>query len=297
MTSGGLARIGLGGAQFGLDYGVSNPRGRISEAEVGRLLATAAAAGIATIDTAPAYGESETVIGRLIGADPAWSIVTKSVDLAQAPTGKAAGLFADGVRRSLDRLRRPYLDVLLFHRVDDLKREDAPDIVATAEGLRDAGLIRRLGFSAYDAAEIDLGIARLKCDVAQVPYSLVDQRLASSGHLRTLARNCIEVHARSVFLQGLLLLPIDRLPVYARAFAGGLDRVHRRAADLGLTTMELCLAHARQAPGVAIVLVGVASLGDLEQIVAVTPRELPDLSGLAVADPALVDPRRWPMAG
>lgn len=288
------APLVLGGAQFGLDYGVSNRRGRIPAREAAEILAMAAAAGIGMIDTAPAYGDSEETVGTLIGADPRWRIVTKTVDIARHPPGKAADALSQGVSASLARLRRSRVDILLFHRAADLGREDADEILDAARALRTSGSVGQLGVSIYDAAELDAVLELIRWDVVQVPLSVIDQRLVRSGHVARLAEAGIEVQARSVFLQGLLLQAVDDLPVFAQPFASALGAVGRRAGDLGISALALCLAFVRTNPQLAACVVGVSSVRDLAQILDAGTRALPDLSELAIADPALVDPRRWP---
>lgn len=289
------AALALGGAQFGLDYGISNRRGRIPFGEVERILSRAAEAGVWTIDTAPAYGDSEEVIGAIAGNDPDWLIITKTADLSGP--GNAARRLSDGLARSLERLQRPGVDTLLFHRAADLDRDDAGEILHAAAELKRAGLTRRLGVSVYESTDLDAVLRRGSWDVVQVPLSIVDQRLIKSGHLARLAGAGIEVHVRSVFLQGLLLASPEGLPGFAVPFDPALSRVRERSRDLGISPLELCLAFVRRLPEVAVCLIGLSGLEDLEQALAARLPDLPDLADLAVDQPDLVDPRRWPQRG
>jgi len=288
-----IASLALGGAQFGLDYGISNRRGRVPFAEVEAILAKAADAGIAFVDTAPAYGDSEEVLGAILAGDPKWRIITKTVDLSSLPLGAAAARLEEGLERSLLRLKRREVDTLLFHRPHDLAREDGAEIWEKAAGLKRRGLVRRLGLSIYAEADLDLP-GRRRWDVVQAPTSIVDQRLISSGAFRRLASAGVEVQVRSIFLQGLLLSPESRPAGLVSAHAASLARFRDLADRLGLTPLELCLAHVRRLPEVAICLVGISSAGELEQILAARLPELPDTAVLAVDAPDLVDPRRWP---
>jgi aryl-alcohol dehydrogenase-like predicted oxidoreductase len=290
--TGAAAALALGGAQFGLDYGISNRRGRIPFSEVERILTRAAEAGVWTIDTAPAYGDSEDVVGRILGDDPRWRVITKTADLSGLED--AARCLSDGLSRSLERLQRSSIDTLLFHRVTDLDRNDAEELLEAAEELKRVGLTRRLGVSVYESADLDVVLRRGSWDVVQVPLSIVDQRLIKSGHLARLARAGIEVHVRSVFLQGLLLCPPEDLPDFAAPFASALSRLRERSRGLGISPLELCLASVRRLPEVSLCLIGLSGLGDLEQALAARLPDLPDLADLALDQPDLVDPRRWP---
>jgi len=289
-----LASFALGGAQFGLDYGISNSRGRLPVPEVERILARAGAAGVTMVDTAPAYGDSEEVLGKILGDDPGWQVVTKTADLAGAATGEAAGRLTRGLDRSLERLRRTSVDTLLFHRAADLGRDDAGELIDAAAQAKRVGLTRRIGVSVYDAADLDALADLQSWDVVQVPLSIVDQRLIRSGHLTQLAKTGTEVHVRSVFLQGLLLCPSSARPPFTIPYEAALDRVHELARDLRVTPLELCLAFVRCLPGASVCLIGLSSPTDLDQALSATVPDLPDLSDLAVEDTTLIDPRRWP---
>ena len=76
--------------------------------------------------------------------------------------------------------------------------------------LKDEGLCKRIGVPVY-ASDDPVGVARrFKPDVVQAPASLLDQRLLLDGSLAAIADLGIEVHLRSIFLNGVLFLPPDR---------------------------------------------------------------------------------------
>ena len=128
-------------------------------------------------------------------------------------------------------------------------------------------------------------------EIVQVPVNIADQRLIRDGTLARLHGEGVEVHARSVFLQGLLLADPERMPPALRPI-----EAYARAA--GVSRLALTLGFVAQIPEVEVVLVGVAGLDELEAIVAAARVALGrrDLSGLAVSDEMLLDPSRWPKA-
>ena len=70
-------KLGLGTVQFGMNYGMSNLRGRTPPAEVDHILRLAADNGVQVLDTAAVYGDSEVVLGKLLAPDHDFRIVTK----------------------------------------------------------------------------------------------------------------------------------------------------------------------------------------------------------------------------
>lgn len=282
-------KLALGSAQFGLDYGVSNTRGRVPADEVAAILRAAEAAGVSLIDTAWAYGDAEQVLGTLDAARY-FRIVTKTAQLGEE------GVAAVGARisESLSRLGVESVYGLLVHSADDLLGESGPQLAETLMRLRDAGAVEHLGISAYGEEQLFAALDVLDADLVQVPVNVFDQRLLASGALAALKARGIEVHARSAFLQGLLLMVPDELPEFFAPIRGHVDAWHAFCSQRGLTPLQAALGFVVGAPEVDKVIVGVESAEQLAEVVsAATPLDPAQFADLALDDPAFVDPSRW----
>lgn len=291
-----MSELGLGTAQLGLPYGVSNSTGQPSEAEAAAILERALEHGVRAIDTAPAYGESEELLGRLLPAGAPVRIVTKTAPLSGNEVSEAD---CDAVRRSaersLGRLHRDRLDALLVHHGSDLALPGGERLAVTLVELRDAGVVHKLGASVYDREELDAARERLPLDLVQLPLNAFDQRFLRDETLEQLRDEGVEVHVRSAFLQGLLLMAPEELPVHLAAAELPLRRFHEERRRAGLEPIEAALGFAAAA-GVAVILVGTNSVDELEQCLAALrgrPGPGMDYAPLAVEDPDLIDPRRW----
>jgi aryl-alcohol dehydrogenase-like predicted oxidoreductase len=280
------APLMLGTAQFGLAYGVAGRGEPVPEADVRAVLEIAAASGITALDTAPAYGDIEARLSALCEGLPL-SIVSK---IAPAPpsTRDAVTAVRTSVRTSLDRLGGR-LTTLLFHRADDLFRPDADVIWRSV--IDEAGPIR-IGVSAYDPATIVSLRARYGFSVAQLPANPLDQRLRRSGVVAALAG--LEIHARSVFLQGLLLMSHSdvraRVPAAVEAHAKWIHwcDIH------GHCPLRAAIGVTRALPGVSACVVGVDRPLQLEQILAAAQQANPLEAPLVQSDDlTVIDPRRW----
>jgi aryl-alcohol dehydrogenase-like predicted oxidoreductase len=292
-----MTALGLGTAQLGLAYGISNRNGRPSAAEAGAILECALERDIDTIDTAPAYGETEALLGRLLPAGTAVRIVTKTEPLAGTEVSAAD---RDAVRRSaersLERLRRDRLDGLLVHHASQLALPGGEKLAEEVIGLRDAGIATRIGVSVYDREEIELSRKLLPLDLVQFPLNALDQRLLRDGILAELREEGVELHARSAFLQGLLLIDPEELPAHLATTAEPLRRYHEARRRARLTPIEAALGFIRASDAVDVALVGTNSVAELDECAkamrAAAPTDL-DFKPLASDDPNLIDPRRW----
>ncbi len=288
-------RIGLGTAQFGLDYGISNSSGQIEETDVSSILALAQAEGIALVDTAHAYGTAEEVLGHCWPADHMFDVVTKTPKL----TGErsARDELRDSLAESLARLRLHNLGGLLAHDAGDLLGPSGDDLWDGMVALKNAGLVGKIGASVYTGDQIDALLARRDVDIVQVPLNLFDQRLVSTGHLALLKDRGIEIHARSALLQGLLLMNADVLLGGMDAARAPLARLHDRLAHCGLSALEAALGFCLAQPEVDRLIIGVTSCDELNEILAAaakpTVEDFP-WAECALEDLDVIDPRRWP---
>jgi aryl-alcohol dehydrogenase-like predicted oxidoreductase len=291
-------KIGLGTAQFGLDYGISNRSGKVSRDEAARILALAEAAGIRLLDTATAYGESEQLLGDLLPEDHPFAIVTKLPRLpaGMTPSG-AGGWVREAVAQSLDRLRSSNLYGLLIHSAQDLLEPAGASVWQAMNELRRARVVDKIGASVYTASDIDGLLARYPLQLVQLPLNVFDQRLIRSGHLERLKVARVEIHARSVLLQGLLLMdPADLPDPHFDAARTALRAFHLAARDAGKTPLQAAVAYAMSLDQVDVAMFGVTDETQLAEILGAAQPSLPRdwFTAFALDDQTILNPALWP---
>ena len=291
-----IERLVIGSAAFGLPYGATNQGGRVEASIVAEILEKAAALGIDMIDTAPAYGTAEALLGRLPQARR-FAVATKSAPSVENGGRDPAVRLMEGLSRSLRALGRRKVDVLLLRQGRRLLGPHGDEILLALRRVKADGLADRVGVSIYDGDEIDAVLSCFRPDIVQLPLNVVDQRLIASGHLKRLVDLGVEVHARSAFLQGLLLAPAERRPHWA-ADCSHLRLFDEKCVALDLIPLRLCLGFLLARPEVAKVVVGVTSMEEFDAIAeaANAPDMELDWPSFALTDATLLDPRRWPTA-
>lgn len=287
------AKLALGTVQFGLDYGVSNTAGRTSAEMVGAILNEARTHGIDMLDTAALYGESEAVLGRqgLNG----FNIVTKTPRFAtaQIEAGQADVLLQTS-QQSRKKLQQESLYGLLAHHVDDLLAPGGELLWSAMQSLKETGVVAHIGASVYEGQQIDALLKRFTPDLIQLPVNILDQRLVKTGHIEKLKARGVEVHARSAFLQGLLLMSPEKVSAYFDPVRPLLRRCREAAAEQEMTPVQATLAYVRDLPGIDRVVVGVTSRDELRQCVE-DFAHAGNFSGagLACDESAFVNPALW----
>lgn len=287
-------KLALGTAQFGLPYGIANQGGQVGRDEVRNILSLARDSGIDTLDTAIAYGDSEACLGE-IGAD-GFKIVTKLPAIPDTITDVADWVRME-FRASLQRLGLDKVYGLLLHRSKQLSARRGQALAESLAALKAEGLAEKIGVSIYAPEELEAVTPVCSIDLVQAPLNLLDRRMVSSGWLQRLNDMDVEVHVRSAFLQGLLVMPRARIPAKFERWAGLWDAWHAWISCNAVSPVAACLHYVQSLPQVDRVVVGVDSVVQLRELLLAASgavgclRELPTLGCL---DEDLINPSNWP---
>lgn len=292
-----LHKFGLGTVQFGLDYGISNKAGRPPLEDVRTILKLADEAGFGILDTAPSYGDSEERLGACEVSKFKLKVVTKTPVFTDNALTKSDGdLVYRGVETSLARMKVPTIHGVLIHHADTLFKPGAEHVVDALLRLKADGLIHKMGVSVYDSTELDRVLNVFDPEIVQLPLNVLDQRMLASGDVANLNKHNVEIHVRSLYLQGLLLMDTDTLPDRFAPLKATLQRFHRDIASVGLSPLEGCLLFGQQIEAVDCLLLGVATPDQLHQIIEAGHNiegKTFDFSPYAEQSPMLLNPANW----
>lgn len=249
-------KLGLGTIQFGMDYGINNTRGKVLKEEAFEILKVAWNNGIDMLDTSALYGESEYVIGQFL----------KENNVPFKIISKLPPCDADDIEtrlcESLKKLDRDRLFGYLVHHFDFFRENrHIWDFLQKAKLQKK---FDKLGFSLYYPQEVEYLIKEnVEFDMVQVPFSVFDQRF--SGALKVLREGNVEIHVRSVFLQGLVFKNALTMHGIFENFKDKLSSLHSISQDIGIPISALCLNFAVLNEYIDKVIIGTDSLSNLQE--------------------------------
>lgn len=289
-----MVNIALGTAQFGSTYGIANRTGQVSLEHGREILARAKQSDINTLDTAISYGDSETMLGA-IGCS-SWNVISK---LPPIPGGIAdiSSWVQSEVRLSLERLKIPTLYGLLLHRPSDLLGSHGEALAENLFDMKTSGMVSKLGVSIYSPDELEPLDGLPLVDIVQAPMNIVDRGLASSGWLTRLDQRGVEIHTRSAFLQGLLVMSPAARPAWLTRWSEIFGLWDAWINETGMSRVEACLAHVRSYEQIDQIVIGVDSVDQLDEILEalnVPPLRAP--TSLESDDQHLINPSLWATA-
>lgn len=285
-------RLMIGTAQFGQKYGIASGYNQVSEEEVPKILEFAGESGIKWIDTAGSYGCAENVLGRIQNISE-FNIVTK-VFLNKGKESPKRVL--EYIEKSLFLLNIKKLYGVLIHDPNDLIQEDRRhEIFGNMETAKSLGYVNKIGVSVSfpeQAAEI---ITKHPIDIIQIPCNILDQRFVNSGVMKDLADRNVEIHARSIFLQGLLLMDIENLDPFFDGIKSNLVRLRDFAARHNKSMIEVAIDYIKSLKSVSKIVVGIDNEKQLRQIVSDWKRDAIECNfdEFCIDDERFIIPSNW----
>jgi aryl-alcohol dehydrogenase-like predicted oxidoreductase len=281
----------LGTVQFGLEYGVANSKGKVKKNEVAKILSIAQSKGIKTLDTAINYGDSETILGE-IGVD-GWEVISKLPSVPEKCKEISSWVRME-VEGSLMRLGLNKINSLLLHDSAQIFSKQGDEIYRSIEDLKSEKILNSTGISIYNPGDITRYLHNKPFDIVQLPFNVVDQRLLKINFLDNKKFINCEVHVRSIFLQGLLLMPKEKRPSYFEKWKQIFNSWDYWIKSNDINAVEVCVNHALSNDSVDKVLIGIDSRAQLEEILSAVGADIPSIpDDLKSEDVLLLNPSNW----
>ena len=286
-----MPKIAIGTANFGMQYGVANSQGKLSKNSVAEILGLAKSLGVTCLDTANAYGESQKVLGEFGVRD--WRVVSKISSIPRDCEDVRSFVRAE-IDLILTSLNLSEFDTVLVHNPKDLMGNVSEIVYEELQKAKSRGQVEKIGVSIYDPSDLESITSRFQLDVVQAPINVFDSRLQDSGWLDRLVSMGVEVHARSVFLQGVLLSAIAQSNDFFKPWKTTFERWNRFAESSGTSAMMNCIKHVNSYDKVTFAVVGVDSAQNLSEVFdafSARPQRInEDNFGV---DSQLINPARW----
>tara|TARA_Y100000991_G_C21947695_1_gene338215 strand:- start:542 stop:1432 length:891 start_codon:yes stop_codon:yes gene_type:complete len=291
--------LGIGTAQFGLDYGVTNKKGVVSSEEAQKIIDEAYNSGVLFLDTAYDYGKSEEILGKTIRKTQKFKIISKiSLPESIQKEAKLKEILDAKFSKSLKNLRTEDIDSLLIHKAKDLKSEHGNDFLIWLKDLKTCGLVNRIGISLYDFEDIsDLDLSDF--DIVQIPISIFDQRFLKKGYLKNILESGCKIHVRSIFLQGLILAKNSELPDFlSKEFKSHHNNFCDISTSNKVSQLYLACSFIKNLNDIECTLIGVENLKQFSEILNIWNKndlnlinpKLLDFNWDKIQD---IDPRFW----
>ena len=289
-----LSKLCIGPAQFGSNYGITNKNGMVKISEIKKIKKYALANGIRTIDTAQAYGEGERRLNK-IGIN---EFTTLSKLPVTKPSTNRKKWVLHNIKKSLKTLNKKFFHAVFVHNTNYLYDKKGSQIYKGLVTAQNKGLVKNIGVSTYTIEEINFIIKNFKkFNIIMLPYNIIDRRPLKSKIFEKLNKLNIEVHTRSVFLQGLLLLNEKEMPKKFYKWSNVFNSIKKVSKKLNLSRYEICLRYVLSNPYIDKVLIGTDNFSQLKKLVNISKKGNINIKYKDINpsyDINLLNPSKWP---
>ena len=279
-------KIGLGTVQWGLNYGISNSNGIPSDEELKLISILASNNDIDCLDTATGYGNAEERIGKNFFSS--FKIVTKIGKV------KSEIDLKNQLNKSFKNLKRSTIYGCLFHDYKELINNK--DLWKALSDQKSQGKIKKIGYSLYAPNELQqLLELNYIPDIIQIPFNVLDRKF--SPYFNFLKEKNVEIHARSIFLQGLLLKSEKSIPEKVNGLKEEISLLNTIADDAKKSLLEVCLGYVKQQTCIDKLILGIETSNQLKQILSadtnLTQKTLETIDNIQVREKKLLNPSTW----
>ncbi len=282
----------LGTANFGTSYGVSRGDIVMQENEIKNVIRVAEKNGSFQFDTAPAYGNAEISLGKYLKNPSAASVFTK----ISGEELNSVSQIMDSARRSLERTKVSKFSGIYLHNENIFDLVGHKEIRKGVKELLDSGVTEKVGISVYSLDT--LLKAKEICpelNLFQIPENICDRRNYDSEKIEHLALNGNSIYIRSIFLQGLLLMETKDIPNRFDKVIPCIEKLIEYSKLLNISREVMCLSYALMIPWAEGIVIGVASISQLENLLNPTITLPVDFERhIPTVDVEILDPRNWP---
>ena len=291
-------KLCLGTVQFGMKYGINNSQGQPSLERCVEMMNYAVRNGIDSFDTATAYNEAESVVGHFLSQTPdKVNVISKlRPNCIEDSSSNIGDIIENELKSTLKKLNVKSIYGYLLHNADYLYNDK---VIATLKTLKGKGLIKHFGVSIYDVKDGFYGIDN-GCTIVQAPYSVFDQRIRSQNLLSYAKEKNIEVHTRSAFLQGLLMMDVPNIPDKLNGIIPYVEKLNSICSRYGIDKKQTLIAFVKQTEGIEKLVFGVDNINQLEEFIRIfneasLPEQVINELRLAFNDISedLILPNRW----
>lgn len=287
-----MNKLAIGTVQFGMHYGIANNSKKIfPQKSISEILKLAKLSKITTLDTAIAYGSSEKKLGKE-NLD-SFDVITKISNIPSLKKNIHSWIRKE-VELSLQRLNQNKIYGVLLHKASDLNGPDGKKIYEALSILKKERIISKIGISIYSPSELDNIVPNFDIDIVQSPFNVFDMRLKTSGWMNKLHQANVEIHTRSTFLQGLLLMDLKDIPTKFIKWTNLFALWDKTVDQSNMNKMEACIQFSSSFNEIDKVIFGVDNLKQFKEVMDYNFLNYSyNLNNFSSTDESLINPSKW----
>ena len=251
----------LGTANAGSKYSLNQYK-KNSQKNLIKIIKFAKRNHILIYDTAPKYNNAEKILGNQ--KDNRMKIITK---ISEVDKKNLKNDLIKEILNSKKRLKVNKLYGILIHDINFFRNHNSKKISKILYDIKKEGIVKKIGFSVYSPNDIDYILKFIKPDIVQLPLSIFDKRFVTSKKIKKLNSLGVEVHVRSIFMRGLLLTDINKIPDSLNKLKSELVKLDKWCVSKKISQLQIAVNFIKANKNIDAVVVGVDTVEQLKKII------------------------------
>ena len=277
-------KLTIGSANFMNNYGVN--KYKVNNNEIKKIIHLAKKYSIFKIDTADSYLKNKSLYKNLNSKFKFTTKITPDI------RWRSLEFCENEFERHASKLNKSKIDTLFFHDCRILLNKNGPEIYQNIENLKKRKLFKKIGISIYEFSKLNYILYNYDLDVVQSPYNILDKRIIKTGWYDKLRKQGIEIHIRSVFLQGLLIDKKIHLNKYFKTWKKSISGWFMWLKNNNISPLDYCLTDLLKYDFDRVV-IGINTSKNLKEILNFKKINKNKLLDMETNDLRLIDPRKW----
>ena len=286
-----LSKISIGTANFQKKYGFYK-NSRIRDYELKKIISNLKQKKIKDIDTAISYKNVDDLLGR--SKIKSLRIYSKIPKLPK-DCKNIKNWVDDQVSKSKKKLKIKKFEGFYFHNPSDLLSKQGAELYENLKRLKKNGMVKKIGISIYEFSMFEKINKNFRIDMIQIPLNILDRRINLKKISKIAKKEKIELHVRSIFLQGILLKEKNQIPSYFNKWSKTLSKWNKWCLDNKLSKLQACINFIFNNEIADKIIIGIRNSKEFEEIIKCVERKSKKYpKNIFSKDLGLIDPRRWP---
>jgi hypothetical protein len=290
-----IGKLCIGCAKFGINYGINKPKKKVlAFNEVEKIVRYAFRNGIKMFDVASDYGDSEKKLGKISKKFNLNLNIISKLPYKIKKSENISVWFNNSLNNSLKMLNKKKLYGLHVHNPSFLIGKEKNFFYEKLLEARALGKISKIGVSIYKERELEQIMSNFKIDIVQIPVNLFDRRFEKKGYLKYLKNMGVEIHARSIFLKGLLLTNRSQRPNFFKVWEKLFLKLDKWKMIHKTNLVKICLDYVNSLKEVDRIIIGCSDPKNIDIVLKNLKKPLKSIfPDPKVKDERLLLPYNW----
>ncbi len=285
----------LGTAQFDNHYGLLKNKFKFNKDNIKKILDYLQKLGLNALDTSLEYKNVDQKIN--LKSKKNFRVISKikfsNKDINKISKKELENKILKSIKISKKNLGLVRFEALLIHNFETLSFKNQKKIFEILTDIKKTRIYNKIGFSIYDFQKLLKSLKKFTPEIIQCPYNIFDRRLENKTLIKLIKQKKISIHARSVFLKGLLLIRPDKLPKKIKKFFKPINNWHSWTLKNKINKISALLSFVLLNKNIDKIVIGIQDFNQLKEILKSKINKKINIKNFKINNHEMLSPNKW----